>query len=54
MRMQQFRGLIARAPYFANGSATDLIELVEFYDGRFKIGLTNKEKQDLVNFLRIL
>jgi cytochrome c peroxidase len=52
--MQQFRGLIARAPYFANGSAVDLTELVDFYDRRFGIGLTEKEKQDLVNFLSIL
>jgi hypothetical protein len=52
--MQQFRGLSARAPYFANGSVGDLGELVDFYDRRFKIGLTDKEKQDLVNFLRIL
>jgi hypothetical protein len=52
--MQQFRGLTARAPYFANGSAGDLSELLDFYDRRFKIGLTDKEKQDLVNFLSIL
>jgi hypothetical protein len=52
--MQQFRGLTARAPYFANGSAKDLTELVNFFDRRFKIGFTEKEKQDLVNFLSIL
>jgi hypothetical protein len=52
--MQQFRGLTARAPYFANGSAGDLGELVDFYNRRFKIGLTDKDKQDLVNFLSIL
>ena len=52
--MQQFRGLTARAPYFANGSAGDLTELVDFYDRRFKIRLTDNEKQDLVNFLSIL
>jgi hypothetical protein len=51
---QQFRGLAARAPYFANGSARDLTELVDFFDRRFEIGLTDKEKQDLVNFLSIL
>src|SRR5262249_17295205 len=52
--MQQFRGLAARAPYFANGSARDLNELVDFFDRRSKLGLTDKEKQDLVNFLSIL
>ena len=34
--MQQLRGLTARAPYFANGSAKDLSELVDFFDRRFK------------------
>ena len=52
--MQQLRGLTARAPYFANGSARNLAELVDFFDRRYKIGLTDKEKQDLVNFLSIL
>ena len=52
--MQQFRGLAARAPYFANGAARDLGELVDFYDRRFKIGLTDKEKRDLANFLSVL
>ena len=51
---QQFRGLTARAPYFANGSAGDLTALVDFFDRRFKIGFTDKEKQDLVDFLSIL
>jgi cytochrome c peroxidase len=43
-----------RAPYFANGSADDLNELVNFFNRRFNIGLTDKEKEDLVNFLSIL
>ena len=52
--MQQFRGLAARAPYFANGSAGTLRELVDFYDRRYDIGYSEKEKQDLVAFLRAL
>ncbi|HEV2448457.1 MAG TPA: hypothetical protein VGS58_21135, partial [Candidatus Sulfopaludibacter sp.] len=48
------RGLAARAPYFSNGSAASLQELVEYYDHRFGIGYTEREKQDLVNFLRAL
>ncbi len=51
---QQMRGLAARAPYFANGSAANLRELVDFYDRRFNIGYTEIEKQDLVNFLSTL
>jgi len=52
--MQQFRGLAARAPYFANGSARTLRELVDFYDRRYVIGYTEDEKRDLVNFLSAL
>jgi hypothetical protein len=52
--MQQFRGLAARAPYFSNGSAKNLRELVDFYDRRFNIRYTEQEKQDLINFLSTL
>ncbi|MEO8592880.1 MAG: hypothetical protein ABI759_06150 [Candidatus Solibacter sp.] len=52
--MGQFRGLAARAPYFSNGSARNLMELVDYYDRRFDMGLTSQEKQDLVNFLGVL
>ena len=52
--MQQFRGLAARAPYFSNGSAATLRELVDFYDRRYTIGYSEREKQDLVNFLGAL
>jgi hypothetical protein len=52
--MQQFRGLSARAPYFSNGSAATLRELVDFYDRRYNIGYSDQEKQDLVNFLGAL
>ncbi len=52
--MGQFRGLAARAPYFTNGSAKTLRELVDFHDRRFDIKLTEQEKTDLVNFLSVL
>jgi cytochrome c peroxidase len=52
--IQQFRGLAARAPYFSNGSAATLRELVDFYDRRFNIRLTEQERDDLVNFLSVL
>ena len=48
------RGLAARAPYFHNGFAGSLPEVVDFYDGRFAIGFTAQEKADLVAFLRSL
>ena len=52
--MQQFRGLSARAPYFSNGTAATLRELVDFYDRRYNIGYSELEKQDLVAFLGAL
>ena len=48
------RGLAARAPYFHNGAAATLDEVVEFYERRFNIGLTRRERADLVAFLRSL
>ena len=48
------RALAARPPYFHNGSAATLEEVVDFYDRRFAIGLTAQEKADLVAFLKAL
>jgi hypothetical protein len=48
------RGLAARAPYFHNGSAATLMDVVNFYNQRFSIGFTDQEKKDLINFLNTL
>jgi cytochrome c peroxidase len=48
------RGLAARAPFFHNGSAATLRQVVEFYNLRFQMGLTEREKGDLEAFLRAL
>ena len=48
------RGLSARAPYFHNGSAQSLIDVVRFYEMRFGLALTPQEESDLVAFLRSL
>lgn len=48
------RGLAARAPYFHNGSAATLDDVVTFYEQRFRIPFTPQEKQDLVAFLKSL
>lgn len=48
------RGLAGRAPYFHNGSATSLADAVNFYDVRFDLNLTQRQKDDLVAFLRSL
>ena len=48
------RCLATRAPYFHNGSAATLADVVTFYDTRFAIKLTPREKSDLAAFLRVL
>jgi hypothetical protein len=48
------RGLASRAPYFHNGSAATLMDVVNFYDQRFGIGFTERQKTDLINFLNTL
>ncbi len=48
------RGLAARAPYFHNGAAADLNELVNFYNLRFQMNFTETEKRQLIAFLNSL
>ena len=48
------RGLAARAPYFHNGSAATLLDVVDFYDTRFNLDLSRQDKDDLVAFLKSL
>jgi cytochrome c peroxidase len=48
------RGLAARAPYFHNGSAAGLSDVITFYDKRFNVGFTAQEKADLLAFLKTL
>jgi hypothetical protein len=55
----RFKGPVLRAvaiarPYFHNGFAADLDAVVDFYNTRFDIGLTQQEHDDLVAFLRTL
>ncbi|MGA9341708.1 MAG: hypothetical protein WBV61_05175 [Rhodanobacteraceae bacterium] len=48
------RGVAAHAPYFHNGSAGTLTDVVDFYDTRFNIGMSDQQKSDLVTFLGAL
>ncbi len=48
------RGLAGRAPYFHNGAAAALNNVVEFYDQRFSLNLTDQQKSDLIAFLQTL
>jgi cytochrome c peroxidase len=54
IKVPQIRGLAGRAPYFHDGSAATLGDVVDFYDRRFSIGFTKQEREDLLNFLKAL
>ena len=54
VKSAQLRGLAGRAPYFHDGSAATLQDVVNFYNKRFALGLTPQNAQDLVNFLNTL
>ena len=47
-------GMAARAPFFHNGMAATLEEVVDFYNERFNGQFTAREKADLVAFLSAL
>ena len=48
------RGLAGRAPYFHNGSAATLLDVIKFYDTRFDLHLSERDKDDLAAFLKTL
>jgi cytochrome c peroxidase len=48
------RGIAGRSPYFHNGGAPEITNLIDFYDQRFNIGLTDQQKADLAVFLESL
>jgi cytochrome c peroxidase len=41
-------------PYFHDGAAADLNELVNFYNMRFQMNSTDQQKRELVAFLNTL
>jgi len=48
------RGLQMRPPYFHDGSAASLQQVIDFYNSRFSLGLTAQEQSDLLAFLQTL
>jgi cytochrome c peroxidase len=48
------RGLAARAPYFHNGTAATLEDVVRHYEKHFEFVFTDEERADLVAFLNAL
>jgi hypothetical protein len=53
-RTTPLRGLLQHAPYFHNGIATTLEQVVALYDARKGLNLTAQQKSDLVQYLRTL
>jgi hypothetical protein len=53
-KVPTLRGLAAHPPYFHDGSAATLGDVVLFYEDLFKIGLRSAQKDALVAFLRAL
>lgn len=54
MKGPVLRGLAGRAPYFHNGAGGSLREVVNFYNQRFQMHLTETQKTELVVFLNSL
>ena len=53
-RTTPLRGLWQHAPYFHDGSAPDLLAVVNHYDQQFGLNLSEAQKADLVEFLKSL
>jgi hypothetical protein len=53
-RTTPLRGLLQHAPYFHDGSAPDLLAVVNHYDTLFRLNLTPNQKADLVEYLKSL
>ena len=53
-RTTPLRGLWQHAPYFHDGSARNLLAVVNHYDQLFTLELTPAQKADLVAFLKSL
>lgn len=51
---QSLRGIAARPPYFVNGSAARLADVIAFYDKRYDMKLSDQEKLDLQHLLEAL
>jgi cytochrome c peroxidase len=54
IKVPGLRGLAARGPFFHNGSAANLGQVVQFYSTRFQMNLNPQQLVDLQNFLAAL
>jgi cytochrome c553 len=53
-RTSPLRGIWQHPPYFHDGSAVDLLAVVNHYDALFELNLSAPQKADLVEFLKSL
>ena len=53
-RTTPLRGLFQHAPYFHDGSASTLGDVVAHYNSTLALGLTAQEMSDLVEYLKSL
>ena len=53
-RTTPLRGLLQHAPYFHDGSAATLTDVVEHYNQYLALKLTVAQKHDLVEYLKTL
>jgi cytochrome c5 len=53
-RTSPLKGIWQHPPYFHDGSAADLMAVVDHYDKLFVLGLTPQQKADLVAYLKSL
>jgi cytochrome c peroxidase len=53
-RTTPLRGLWQHPPYFHDGSAPTLLDVVNHYNDHFSLNLTEAQKADLVEYLKSL
>jgi mono/diheme cytochrome c family protein len=53
-RTTPLRGAWQHPPYFHDGRAANFLDVVNYYDSWFSLGLTEEQKADLVEFLKSL
>ncbi|MBE0438003.1 MAG: hypothetical protein IBX56_19655, partial [Methylomicrobium sp.] len=53
-KVPQLRGVWATGPYFHDGSAKSLKDVVNHFNGQFKLNLNETEKDNLTEFLKSL
>jgi len=53
-RTTPLRALWQHPPYFHDGSAADLLAVMNHYNTLFNLGLSNRQKADLVEYLKTL